>query len=56
MKTLATKIFGLMLFAFLLIGCDTNVVSPDSENGLPKTGVSELIPTDEVILELQRLK
>lgn len=47
MKTLAMKLTGLMIFALLLIGCETNVVSPDSENGLPKTGVSELIPTDD---------
>ncbi len=47
MKKLAIKMVGLMIFAFLLIGCETNVVSPDSQNGLPKTGVSEFIPTDD---------
>ena len=36
MKTLVTKILGLMIFAFLLIGCDTNVVSPDSESDIIK--------------------
>ena len=47
MKTLVTKIFGLMLFAFLLIGCDTNVVSPDSQTDIIKTGVYDLTSPDE---------
>lgn len=47
MKTLMTKIFGLMLFAFLLIGCDTNVVSPDSQTDVSKTGVYDLTSPDE---------
>jgi len=47
MKTLVTKIFGLMLFAFLLIGCDTNVVSPDSQTDISKTGVYDLTSPDE---------
>jgi len=47
MKTLVTKIFGLMLFAFLLIGCDTNVVSPDSQTDVSKTGVYDLTSSNE---------
>ncbi len=47
MKTLMTKIFSLMLFAFLLIGCDTNVVSPDSQTDVSKTGVYDLTSPDE---------
>jgi hypothetical protein len=47
MKTLVTKIFGLMLFAFLLIGCDTNVVSPDNQTDISKTGVYDLTSPDE---------
>ena len=50
MKTLVTKIFGLMLFAFLLIGCDTNVVSPDSQTDISKTGVYDLISPDEATI------
>ena len=50
MKKLAIKATGLLIFALLLIGCETNVVSPDSENGLSKTGVSELILNDGVAL------
>lgn len=37
-----------MIFALLLIGCETNVVSPDSENGVSKTGVSESILNEGV--------
>ena len=48
MKTLAIKMAGLMIFALLLIGCDTNVVTPDSESGISKTGVSESILNDGV--------
>jgi hypothetical protein len=48
MKTLVTKIFGLVLFAFLLIGCETNVVSPDSQTDVPKTGVYDLTSPDGV--------
>ena len=48
MKTLMTKIFGLMLFAFLLIGCDTNVVSPDSQTDVSKIGVYDLPSPDGV--------
>lgn len=48
MKTLAIKVAGLMIFALLLIGCETNVVSPDSENGVSKTGVSESILNEGV--------
>jgi len=48
MKMLATKIFGLVLFAFLLIGCETNVVSPDSQTGVSKTGVYDLTSPGEV--------
>lgn len=48
MKTLAIKMFGLMIFAFLLIGCETNVVSPDSESSFTKTSASNLILTDGV--------
>ena len=47
MKTLVTKIFGLMLFAFLLIGCDTNVVSPESQTDVSKTGVYDLTSPDD---------
>ena len=46
MKTLATKFFGMVLFAFLLIGCESNVVSPDSQTDVSKTGVYDL--TDAV--------
>jgi len=46
MKTLATKIFGLVLFAFLLIGCETNIVSPDSQTDVSKTGVYDLTSPD----------
>lgn len=48
MKTLVTKIFGLMLFAFLLIGCDTNVISPDSQSDVSKTGLYDLTSPDGV--------
>ena len=48
MITLAIKMAGLMIFALLLIGCDTNVVTPDSESGISKTGVSESILNDGV--------
>ena len=48
MKTLVTKIFGLMLFASLMIGCDTNVVSPDSQTDISKTGVYDLTSPDGV--------
>jgi len=47
MKTLLTKIFGLMLFAFLLIGCETNVVSPDNQTDVSKTAVYDLTSPDE---------
>jgi len=48
MKTVATKIFGLVLFAFLLIGCESNVVSPDSQTDVSKTGVYDLTSPGEV--------
>ena len=48
MKTLAAKILGLVLFTFLLIGCNANtdVVSPDSEIDLLKAGQSDIILFD----------
>ena len=49
MKTLATKIFGLVLFAFFLIGCESNVVSPDSQTNVSKTGVYDLTSPDAVV-------
>jgi len=42
MKTLISNIFGLVFFAFLLIGCDTNVVSPDNQTEVSKNGVYTL--------------
>lgn len=36
-----------MLFTFLLIGCDANVVSPDSQTDVSKIGVYDLPSPDE---------
>ena len=52
MKTLVTKIFGLVLFGFLLIGCETNVLSPDSQTDVSKTGVYDLTSSDAVTYAL----
>ena len=48
MKKLTAKILGLVLFAFLLVGCNANtdVVSPDSEIDLLKVGQSDIILSD----------
>jgi hypothetical protein len=48
MKTLTIKILSLVLFTFLLIGCNTNtdVVSPDNETNFVKSSLSDLNSSD----------
>ncbi len=55
MKKLTAKILGLVLFAFLLIGCNANtdVVSPETE--LSKSGnISILYPLMAEHIQLHR--
>jgi hypothetical protein len=48
MKKLAIEMVGLMIFAFLLIGCETNVVSPDSQTDVSKTLTYDFTSPDGV--------